>query len=127
MSYFVCAPPTTGQLFARNLGTSIPNDVRDLRRWNDNWARDPAYFLRFYASEDTVEHIVKSARLTEVPAWESAVRPPERFLLPIPDWWKPPQIKSPRIWKGWDASGEVAVHLYFDPQSGAVYLEVLTT
>ncbi len=125
MSYFVCAPPTTGQLFARNLGTSIPNDVRNLQRWNDNWARDPGYYLRFYASEETVEHIVTSAQLTEVES--RSMIPPPRCLLPVPEWWQSPEIESPRIWKGWDARRELWVNLYYDPHSGLVYLEVLTT
>lgn len=124
-SYFFCAPPTTGRLLARHLGVSASNDVRDLRRWNDNWGRDPAYFLRFYASEDTVGHIVKNARLTEVQS--RSMIPPPRCLLPVPEWWQSPEIESPRTWQGWEARRQFWVNLYFDPHSGLVYVEVLTT
>jgi hypothetical protein len=127
MSYFVCAPPTTGQLFARHLGLSIPSDVSDLRRWNDNWARDPGYYLRFHTSEDTVLRIVKRARLTEDSPWKSPPPSPPRFLLSVPGWWKPAEIENLRTWKGWDTRGEFWVNLYFDTQSGLVYLEVLST
>jgi hypothetical protein len=127
VSYFFCAPPTTGRLFTRQLGVDIANDVSDLRRWNDNWARDPGYYLRFHATEDTVLQIVKNARLSEASSWERPLLPPPRFLLSVPDWWKPNEIENLRMWKGRDARREFWLNLYFDPQSGVVYLEVLTT
>jgi hypothetical protein len=127
ISWFFCAPPTTGRLFTRHLGISISNDVRDLRRWNDNWARDPGFYLRFGTSEKTVLEIVKSARLVEAPSWRSAVLPPPRFLVSIPEWWKPHEIESPRVWQGRDARREFWLNLYFEPQSSLAYLEVLTT
>lgn len=127
VSYFFCAPPTTERLFTRHLGISLSDDVRNLQRWNDTWARDPGYYLRFYASENAVEHIVKSARLTEGSWWQWPPPSRPRVLLSIPEWWRPQQLKSPRIWQGWDARREFWVNLYFDTQSGLVYLEVLMT
>jgi hypothetical protein len=49
-SWLICAPPLTRTLFGRYLGIVQPPDIRELQRWDANWARDRAYFLQFSAS-----------------------------------------------------------------------------
>lgn len=124
ISYVLCAPPSTSRLFTRYLGTSIPQNVRDLRRWDDNWGRDPAYFVRFYASEETIEHIAKCARMAEVAPRAPTV--PVAHLRSVPDWWRPGEIASPRFWQNRVDAEWFSAELRWDPQSGLAYIEVWT-
>jgi hypothetical protein len=124
IAYLFGAPPRTSRLFARYLGMPVPEDLRGLQRWDENWGIDPAFFLRFYTSVETIERIVRSGRLSEV-------EPPRPIPHPvplgsIPAWWTPEEVDSPRFWEGFIDGQGVFVELRFDPESGLAYLSFFT-
>lgn len=130
VSWYLCAPPTTGTL----LREILPNDISvqsldEVRRWNHNWARDPAYHLKFRMSPEAAERVALNARL----------RPQEPDRAPYlarhlaesygtfpraPDWWNPTEIEHLRAWEGSTRRGWVI--LCFDSATNLVYLSVLT-
>ncbi len=120
-SWAVCAPMTTSQLFERCLHCPMPDNVRDLKRWDDCWGIDSLHYLRFYATKDAVETILAGGVLY------AEASPPERtdrglFLLPVRDWWKPAEMNEPQVWRGrwydWHAE------MWYEVDSGLVYLWV---
>jgi hypothetical protein len=96
-----------------------------LKRWNDNWARDPAYHLRFYADSESVQRIVETTLIKEeeYSARMRACPRARRFLLPVPQWWQPEAIDEPRVWRGVHGCG---LELWYDEASGLVYLSIMT-
>ena len=120
ISYVVSAPPSTSHLFRDYLHTSVGDNLRDLRRWNDNWARDPAYYFKFHASEATIAALVNAGRLVDS-EHAGLASPPPHFLLRVPDWWKPEETTEPRTWQNRAGAG-IAVELCYDPDSGVAYL-----
>jgi hypothetical protein len=125
ISYLFCAPPSTARLFAGQLGVPVPQDLRDFQRWDENWGRDPAFYMRFYTSAVTIERFVRSGRLTKVQPSRPAPIP--AFLDSIPEWWKPEEIDAPRCWQSRLIDGQgFFVKLRFDPESGLTYLSFLT-
>ena len=121
-SWVACAPPTTSQLFERYLGCSLPDDISDLKRYDDYWGIDPFHCLRFHASRASVESIIAGVPLERI---ESPSTTGCLFtLLDVRDWWRPGDIQKPQVWEG--AAGEWHVEMWYDDDSGLVYLRVYT-
>lgn len=125
-SYVLCAPPTTGFLFRFYLGCEQVPDVHELQRWNDNWARDPSVHLRFYARPEVVQTLAARAHLREeelrpLPFAPEPLRTP-RAWLPVPDWWAPEAIPSPRRGKGF--ADDVGRSLWYEETTGLTYVSI---
>jgi len=122
-SWFFCAPPSTARLFSNGLGMDIPAEISEIQRWNDNWARDPSFHLRFSADPETIATLVDRARLSGPGTGPAS--PPNRRLLAVPEWWRPHEIDSLQSWSR-DTNGAFAVRLYYDTDAQVAYLDFTT-
>lgn len=124
ISYWLCAPPNTSRLFLECFGMNIPPEVRNLQRWNDNWARDPAYFLRFEADAATIDRLVSSGKFYDRSEDVGLhIRTPFSVSSDAPAWWNLAELSSPRMW---NQHRTLWVNLFYDPSVGVAYVQALT-
>ena len=50
----------------------------------------------------------------------------DRRVLPVPAWWRPDEIRFPRVWHSRMHSGGIPGELRFDPETGLTYLMFFT-
>ena len=123
LAYLCTGPPTTRQIFTDSLGCPPPPDLRDLRRYDDLWGIDPAHFLRFRASADSIARFIAACALSEVETLEHPTFPMTGLG---PDWWRPRNLRAPRVWRGNGAWGWF-VELWYSADDGLAYLYVSTS
>lgn len=120
ISWALCAPPSTVQIFERYLGVSLPADVREFKRYDDCWGIDPYHCFRFKTGTAGAMSIVEGVPLTRN---ESPSRAGELYEhIAARDWWRPSELREPQSWRG--SYGDWHVEMWYEEASKIAYLWV---
>lgn len=96
--WLLMRPPNANEVFTWLTGKPVPIGVAQLQQWNDTIGKDPGYFFRFRTDPISLQALIGQIPDAEECHCGNSLRPPQKYGLFQPAWFRPDELTKPRCW-----------------------------